>query len=69
MWRLLAFTCFDNGRARTFKQSNLLGVVNSAISVCPVSCMHKVALHELEIMETARDVLNRILSPREISCL
>jgi len=51
-----SFHMLDNGRARTFEQSNL-SEVDTAISVCPVSCMHKVAFHELEEMETARDVL------------
>lgn len=51
-----SFQMLDNGRARTFEQSNL-SEVDTAVSVCPVACMHKVAYHELEEMETARDVL------------
>jgi ferredoxin len=53
-----AFTMLDNGRARTFQQSNEVDV-DVAVSICPVACMHKVAFHELEEMETARDVEGR----------
>lgn len=48
------FKMLDNGRARTFSQSNNPEVAQ-AINVCPVSCMHKVAFHELTEMESARD--------------
>jgi hypothetical protein len=44
----------DDGRARTFGQSNSPEVA-IAVSACPVSCMHNVAFHELKEMEQARD--------------
>jgi len=44
----------DSGRARTFHQSNR-PEVSTAISVCPVDCMHTVGYDELKEMETARD--------------
>mmetsp|Transcript_7497 Transcript_7497/g.13500 ORF Transcript_7497/g.13500 Transcript_7497/m.13500 type:complete len:146 (-) Transcript_7497:690-1127(-) len=44
----------DDGRARTFGQSNS-PEVPIAVSACPVSCMHTVAFHELKEMEQARD--------------
>ena len=56
-----SFKMLDNGRARTFEQSNM-SEVDTAVSVCPVACMHKVAFHELEEMETARDVLGEELN-------
>lgn len=44
----------ENGRARTFSQSNN-PEVDVAVSVCPVDCMHKVGFDELTEMEKARD--------------
>ncbi len=44
----------NNGRARTFHQSNSPDV-SIAVSACPVGCMHNVAFHELKEMENARD--------------
>ena len=49
-----SFKMLENGRARTFTQSNN-PEVNIAISVCPVDCMHKVGFDELVEMEKARD--------------
>mmetsp|Transcript_21409 Transcript_21409/g.31681 ORF Transcript_21409/g.31681 Transcript_21409/m.31681 type:complete len:559 (-) Transcript_21409:262-1938(-) len=60
-----SFKMLDNGRARTFEQSNMSDV-DTAVSVCPVACMHKVAFHELEEMETARDVLGQELKTAHI---
>jgi len=50
-----AFSMLDNGRARTRHQNNLPDV-DTAVSVCPVGCMHNVSFDELKEMETARDV-------------
>lgn len=50
-----AFQMLESGRARTYSQSNMKEV-DIAVTICPVSCMHKVAYHELVEMETARDV-------------
>lgn len=44
----------DSGRVRAYRQSNS-PEVPLAVSVCPVSCMHKVGFSELKEMETARD--------------
>jgi len=44
----------DNGRARTFAQSNNPEVTD-AVSVCPVNCMHRLSFDELKEMEHARD--------------
>ena len=46
----------DSGRARMFTQSNI-PEVSTAVTVCPVQCMHKVSFDELTEMETARDVV------------
>ena len=43
-----------DGRARTYRQSNS-PEVSVAVSVCPVSCMHRVGFSELIEMEKARD--------------
>lgn len=50
-----SFQILDNGRARTCMQSNMKEV-NTAVSICPVDCMHNVAFHELVELETSRDV-------------
>jgi len=60
-----SFQILDNGRARTFMQSNM-PEVDTAISVCPVGCMHKVAFHELVEMETSRDVEGDFLTKGHI---
>jgi len=44
----------DSGRARTFNQSNDPDV-EVAVELCPVSCMHRVAFHELKEFELCRD--------------
>lgn len=49
-----SFLMLESGRARTFKQRRASDV-STAISVCPVNCMHKVGFEELKEMETARD--------------
>jgi len=49
-----SFQMLENGRARSFTQSNN-PEVDIAVSVCPVDCMKTVAFHELVEMETARD--------------
>lgn len=49
-----SFLMLESGRARTFSQRRTSDV-STAISVCPVSCMHKVGFEELKEMETARD--------------
>jgi len=43
-----------SGRARTFSQSNDPSV-KTAVELCPVTCMHNVAFHELKEFEAARD--------------
>jgi len=49
-----AFVMLDSGRARAYSQSNSPEVV-SAVSSCPVSCMHNCAFHELKEFELGRD--------------
>ena len=49
-----SFLMLESGRARTFAQRRTSDV-STAISVCPVNCMHKVSFDELKEMETARD--------------
>lgn len=44
----------DSGRARTFEQSNS-PEIKVAVELCPVSCMHNVAFHELKEFELSRD--------------
>jgi hypothetical protein len=45
----------QNGRARTYNQRKSLDV-QTAVSACPVDCMHFVSFDELKELETARDV-------------
>jgi hypothetical protein len=45
----------QNGRARTFLQRKSPDVL-TAVSACPVDCMHFVSFDELKKLETARDV-------------
>jgi hypothetical protein len=45
----------EQGRARTFCQRSSPDVV-SAVSSCPVDCMHYVSFQELKELEMARDV-------------
>jgi ferredoxin len=52
-----SFQMLENGRARTFEQSNM-SEVDTAVSICPVGCMHKVSFDELKEMETARDEID-----------
>jgi len=49
-----SFLMRDSGRARTFVQRKVADVV-SAVSACPVNCMHYVGFDELKEMEIARD--------------
>lgn len=49
-----SFLMLESGRARTFSQ-RLAQDVTSAISACPVDCMHKVSFDELKEFEVARD--------------
>ncbi|KAL7538128.1 hypothetical protein ACHAXR_008311 [Thalassiosira sp. AJA248-18] len=48
------FKMLEDGRARTYSQSNSQDV-EGAVMACPVSCMHKVSFDELEEMEVSRD--------------
>ncbi len=50
-----AFKMLESGRARTYHQTNL-PEASTAVSICPVDCMHNVSFDELREMETARDV-------------
>jgi len=43
-----------DGRARTFHQSKSPDVA-TAVSSCPVDCMHYVSFRELKELETARE--------------
>jgi ferredoxin len=44
-----------DGRARTFSQRPKSQDIVSAVSTCPVDCMHYVSYEELKELETARD--------------
>ena len=44
----------ENGRARCFEQSNMAEVV-TAVSACPVTCIHPISFDELKELENARD--------------
>jgi len=49
-----SFMMLENGRARVFHQSSM-PEMKTAVSVCPVKCIHNVAFHELKELEIARD--------------
>ncbi len=49
-----AFAMLDNGRARCFEQTNMPEVV-TALSACPVACIHPMSFDELKELENARD--------------
>ena len=50
------FVKSELGRARCFDQSgDSLSTASTAVSSCPVSCMHKVSFEELTEFEKARD--------------
>ncbi len=60
-----SFQMLENGRARTFMQSNM-PEVDTAVKICPVGCMHKMSFHELKEMETCRDVKGDYLAKGHI---
>lgn len=48
------FLMLEDGRARTFFQSNV-PAIQTAVSACPVDCMHFTSFYELKEMEGPRD--------------
>jgi len=49
-----SFLMLENGRARAFQQ-NSLPEIETAVSVCPVKCIHNCGFQELKKLEIARD--------------